>query len=113
MTDDPELERRFARLREEEAAGAPGFGALLRRPAPAVSRSRPGRGLVWLAVAALLVIIVGIATRRPGRVPERELLAMASPDWRGPTDFLLVLPDNQALRSVPRLGAVDFDWRIP
>ena len=64
-----------------------------------------------LAAAILAGIVIGVTrSRRPHLGYEIDL---ASTTWRGPTDFLLVTPDNETLRTVPRLGELDLNWRTP
>ncbi|MEO8138909.1 MAG: hypothetical protein ABI742_04630 [Gemmatimonadota bacterium] len=111
--NESELRERFGRLREEDVAAAPKFHSLLERPVVAAPRHRPTRwlGSVMLAAAVLAVIAIGI-TRSRGPHP-RYSIDLASTTWRGPTDFLLVTPDNETLRTVPRLGELDLNWRTP
>ena len=109
--NETELRERFARLRQEEGSAAPEFGALLRRPVPPRGRSPRLARLVFAAAAVVAVIVIGVSrSRRPA--PEYGV-DLSSTGWRGPTDFLLVLPEDETLRTVPRLGEMDLNWRTP
>ena len=113
MSEDVEreLRERFAKLRVEDAGATPEFGALLRSQR---RTAEPPNRRLWrllLAAAVLAVVAIGLSRiRRPGPPYGIDL---ASTSWRGPTDFLLVFPDDEALRTVPRLGEMDLNWRTP
>lgn len=104
--DENELRERFAALRREESAGAPEF-----RPMLAAARARPRSGrraIGAVAVAALVLIaLVAILTVRDGHRTPVDLGVRV----RMPTDFLLQVPGAELLRTVPRLGRVNLDWR--
>jgi hypothetical protein len=93
---------RFRALRQEDAGGAPPFGATLEaayaRPAPPPRRRRLALGGAALIAAAAVVLLV--QRTRPPR-PALDLAAVRLPT---PTDFLLRLPGADLLRSVPELG---------
>jgi hypothetical protein len=111
--DERELRERFGRLREEDGRAAPGFRNLLERRAEVADRRRPATWLrpLMLVAAILAVVVIGVTrTHRPHPGYEIDL---ASTTWHGPTDFLLATPDNEALRTVPRLGELDLNWRTP
>lgn len=105
MTEhDGELERRFHALRREDAAGAPPFGATLAAARARGARS-PHRRMLGLAAAAVIAgFAVAFLSTRPGRrgVPND----LATVRWETPTDFLLALPNEDLLRTVPELGRV-------
>ena len=115
MSDEVERELRehFQRLREEEARAAPDFRAILDRPVRVVPPRRPGARLLWvvLAAAVLAVVAIGLARLRHPRPAFEVDLSLTT--WRGPTDFLLVFPNSETLRTVPRLGELDLNWRTP
>ena len=101
--NDADLRDRFHVLRREDAATAPRFDATLaaaraRAAAPARRRAR------WLAVATALVAGVALVllVMRPDR--RGRTIGLASVRWNGPTDFLLVLPGDELLRTVPNVG---------
>lgn len=111
MTDsDEDLRGRFARLREEERALAPAFGAVRARARRVPSR--PTMLLSGLAAAASFALIAYGAVHVLGP-PEPTDAALApaqimltSTRWTGPTDFLLDVPGASLLRTVPTFGRV-------
>lgn len=111
--NDRELRQRFARLRDEEKQGAPDFSSLLRRPVGKRQHRTGGQRLVWLGLAAAAVLIVAIGLSRTRRSDPGYGVDLASTTWHGPTDFLLVFPDDPGLRTVPRLGELELNWRTP
>ena len=110
--DERELRERFARLRNEEGGAAPAFAALLRRPVRQ-SRRAPGPRMVRWALAAAAVAVVAVGLSRFRRPAPGYGVDLASTSWHGPTDFLLVFPEDASLRTVPRLGEMDLNWRTP
>ena len=109
--DDHDLEQRFHALRRAESAVAPSFRATLtaaraRRAAPPRRRLR---GLVAAAVVVASVAIAVLVIRR--RLPDD----LATVRLHTPTDFLLALPNEELLRTVPELGRVTIiiDRRTP
>jgi hypothetical protein len=111
--DDAELRRSFEALRRDVAAGAPAFA-----PTVAAARIRrppvPGRRILALAGAAAAVTVVVLAAllaRRSARDGSPARVDLASVRWRAPTDFLLTLPGDELLRTVPRLGYRTLDGR--
>lgn len=108
-----ELRERFARLRHEEGGAAPEFGALLRRPVNQPPRRATGPRLTRLLLAAAVLAIIAIGLSRIRRPDPAYAIDLSSTRWRGPTDFLLVFPDDESLRTVPRLGELDLNWRTP
>jgi hypothetical protein len=115
MNDDieRELRERLAKLRVEDAGATPEFGALLRRPVKEPPRRSAGPRLARLVLAALALAVVAIALSRIRRPGPGYAVDLSSTSWHGPTDFLLMLPDDETLRTVPRLGEMDLNWRTP
>ena len=123
MTEyDHDLREHFRALRREDGAGAPSFHTTLgaaRARAAAPSRRR----VLGLAAAAAVTagVIVAFLFTRHGRhgVP----IDLATVRWEAPTDFLLALPNEKLLRTVPQLGrmhlpgagltTIDSDRRTP
>jgi len=102
---DHDLEGRFHALRREEAAAAPPFRATL-AAARARGPSPPRRRMLGLAAAAAVIAGGAVAflfTRHGRRGVPGDL---ATVRWETPTDFLLALPNEQLLRTVPELGRV-------
>ena len=107
--DDRDLRERFHALRREDAAAAPKWRAMLTVALASPRRRRSGRAVVATALA--LVALVLILTLR-GR--HRAMVDLAAVRPHTPTDFLLVLPNEDLLRTVPRLGTtIDSNWRTP
>ena len=103
--DDRELRDRFAQLRREDRARIPSFQT-------PVARKRPG--WTWptrIAVAAAAVLIAFVLARpdRPARDVGLEIVDLGVAAWRSPTDFLLVTPGSEWLRTVPAVGSPN-DW---
>ena len=108
--DERELRERFAMMRSDETAGAPAFqGTLAAALTRSRSRPRPLRRSVTVAAALALVALVLLLTLRNR---QRSAVDFAGVRVHAPTDFLLQLPGAELLRSVPRLGRVNFDRRI-
>jgi hypothetical protein len=105
--EEASLRDAFASLREDDAASAPPFEAVVaaaqaHAKAPADRRrASPVPSLVWpLATAALVAAVITVVRR-----PERPLPSLASIErWTAPTDFLLETPGREFLGSVPRFG---------
>lgn len=106
MTDDDrELRELFSRLKQEDRARVPSYRAPVARVAP---RWRPVAQLAAAAAIVLIALVLG----RPDRTPPtmaRDLVDLGSATWEAPTDFLLITPGSELLRSVPVLGSPD-DW---
>jgi len=114
--NDSELSDRFRALRREDAAATPPFDATL-AAARARRAARPRHRTGWLAAAAVVVagVAVALLLTRPDR--QAGTIGLATVRWEGPTDFLLVLPGDDLLRTVPHLGRVNLsilsDRRTP
>ena len=109
--DDPQLKQAFEALRREAAAGTPPFRATV-----AAARTRrapaPGRRPLGLAAAVILVVVcVVVVSIRRDRDGVRLEIDLATVRWQAPTDFLLKLPGDDLLRSVPQLGPRSLDRR--
>lgn len=102
MTDDDrDLREGFARLRDEDRARVPAF-----RVPPAAPR------WTWSprVVIAAAIILVALMLARPDRTPtslSSRFVDLRTATWQSPTDFLLVTPGSELLRSVPAVGSPD------
>ena len=108
--DDHHLQKAFEALRREDAAGTPPFRATV-AAARARQTAPPGYralGLAAVVVAVVAVVVVSTWRHRDGVRLEIDL---ATVRWQAPTDFLLKLPGDELLRSVPQLGPGSLDWR--
>ena len=103
--DDRQLRELFSRLKGEDRARVPSY----RTPvATVVPRWRP---VARLAVATAIVLIA-LVLGRPDRTPPnmaRQLVDLGAATWESPTDFLLITPGSELLRSMPAVGSPD-DW---
>lgn len=108
-----DLRERFERLRGEEQRAAPAFQELLHRP----PRPRPASGRrltrLVLAAAAVAVVAIGLSRLVRPKLGAEYAIDLSSTSWHGPTDFLLVLPEDASLRTIPRLGETNLNWRTP
>ena len=99
--NDHDLEERFHALRRAEAAAAPPFHTTL-AAARVRGAGKPRRRTLGLAAAAAIVIAgVAVALLLTRRAAPTDL---ATVRLTAPTDFLLTLPNEQLLRTVPELG---------
>jgi hypothetical protein len=99
--DDRDLSNRFARLRAEDRSRVPPFRV------PVAGNASRSRWPIGIAVAAALALIALVLTQRdPGRLVPIDLSVAA---WRSPTDFLLITPGGEMLRTVPAVGSPN-DW---
>jgi hypothetical protein len=101
--DDRELRKVFAQLKREDRDRIPSFRTPTARGAP---RWRP---VARVAVAAAIVLIA-VVLARPDRTPPttaRQVVDLGASTWRSPTDFLLITPGSELLRSVPAVGSPD------
>lgn len=104
--DDQDLRRRFAESRDADAAGAPSFESVRRRPAP----SRPARSVRLVSVAAAIAIaglVAAVLMKSPRNHPPSadEAIAQATTlsSWTAPTDRWLALSGLEIPSSVPSL----------
>jgi len=101
--DDRHLKQAFEALRREAAAGTPPFQGTV-AAARARHTAAPRRALGLAAVVgAAIVAVVSVSTWR-ARQGGRLEIDLATVRWQAPTDFLLKLPGDELLRSVPQLG---------
>ncbi len=96
--NDHDLEERFHALRRADAAAAPPFHTTL--AAARVRGGKPRRRTLGLA-AAVVIASVAVALLLTRRGAPTDL---ATVRLKAPTDFLLTLPNEQLLRTVPELG---------
>src|SRR5688500_19165067 len=95
--DDRELRELFARLKQEDRARVPSFRTPVAKEAP-----RSGRA-ARVAIAAAIVLIAFVLAR-PDQTPRtmpRPVVDLGAAAWQSPTDFLLITPGNELLRSMP------------
>ena len=101
--DEIELRARFDELRREEQARIPAY-----RPPHHLPKRRPPVRMRFLAAAAMLLIVVAIASWRTSSQRDAQRPAaveVPSLQWTAPTDFLLQTPQSDLLRTTPRFGA--------
>ena len=109
--NDHDLGEQFRALRREDTTAAPAFRATL-AAARARRAATPRRRALGLAAAALVLASVAVALLLARRgVP----IDLATVRLKAPTDFLLALPNEELLRTVPELGRVTItlDRRTP
>jgi hypothetical protein len=110
--NDHHVKHAFEALRREATEVTPPFASTV-----AAARARQGvaprRGALGLA-AVLVLAIVAVVAVSTWRGPQggRLEIDLATVRWQAPTDFLLNLPGDELLRSVPQLGRRGVDWRI-
>ena len=115
MMDENEIRQRFARLREEDREGAPGFAQTYARARSLRSR-RVGqrvRPVVIAAAAGVVFAAVWIAKARSFSSHSATETIAAITAWRAPTDVLLRTPGSELLGTMPTLGASVLDKMIP
>ena len=108
--DEPHLRRGFEALRREDAAAMPSFQATV-AAARARQAAAPGRRALRLAAVVVAVVAVVVVWTWRGRHNVRLQIDLATVRWQAPTDFLLKLPGDELLRSVPQLGSRGLDRR--
>ncbi len=109
----PDLQDAFHALRREDAAAATPFHATL-AAARARAAARPRRRTLGLAAAGIVVTGVALAVVLTRAHRHGVTIDLATVRWATPTDFLLTLPGDSLLRSVPQLGfTIDRDRRTP
>ena len=107
--DDHHVKQVYEALRREDAAATPPFAATI-AAARARRMARPRRRALGLAAVIVVVAVVVVSLRRE-RDGVRLEIDLATVRWQAPTDFLLNLPGDELLRSVPQLGPRGLDRR--
>jgi hypothetical protein len=104
MTDnDHGVRELFARLKEEDRAHTPPF----RIPVRAERHTWWSPGLAAAAAIALIALVL----LRPDPPPSNasgQLVDLRASTWRSPTDYLLVTPGRELMRTVPAMGSPRF-----
>ena len=108
--EDHHLRKGFEALRREDAAGSPSFRATV-AAARAHRAGAPRRRVLGLAAVVAVVVAAVVLSIRHDRDGGRLEIDLAAVRWHAPTDFLLKLPGDELLRSVPHLGHRGVDWR--
>ena len=104
MTDDDrDLRDRFEQLRHEDRSHVPTFRVPV---APDASRSR---WPVRIAVAAAIALVALVLARPDHPSATSAQFDLGVTAWRSPTDFLLITPGREMLRTVPAVGSPN-DW---
>lgn len=99
--DDRDVRELFARLKAEDSARTPG----LRMP----TRTERQRG--WWSpriLAAAVIALIALVLARPDAPPHNvslQLVDLRRSTWQSPTDFLLVTPGSELMRTVPAVGS--------
>ncbi len=97
--NDHDLEERFHALRRADAAAAPPFHTTL-AAARVRGAGKPRRRTLGLAAAVVIAsVAVALLLTRRGAPSDLATIRLKTP-----TDFLLTLPNEQLLRTVPELG---------
>ncbi len=111
--DDTKIEHLFRRLREEDEPQAPSFHEVLN--APRASRWQYMLPVFrYSAAVALVLLLVASAPllldfARPPAAPTPEPTASLY-DWQSPTNFLLDVPDDQLVTTLPKLETGATIW---
>ena len=106
--EDRDLGERFHALRREDAAAAPSLRATL--TAARARAAAPRRRALGLVAAAIVIASVAVAVVVIRRGLPTDL---ATVRLRTPTDFLLALPNEELLRTVPHFITIDSHRRTP
>jgi len=107
--NDRDLGERFHALRREDAAAAPALHATF-AAARARAATTPRRRTLALGAAAIVLAGVALALLLARRAVPTGL---ATVRLRTPTDFLLALPNEDLLRTVPHFITIDSPRRTP
>jgi len=115
VTDnDRDLRERFAALRREEEAQAPGFMA---RPVPGPRQVWPWSpgaltaAATCLAAIAAVALWLGTASHRMRQEPGKPVASIT--EWKPQTDFLLETPGRELLGTVPAIGNLQVGGLAP
>ncbi len=99
--DDRELREMFARLRRQDHARVPPFRLPAARPV-----SPWAMPMKVAAAAAVILVAVVLAIPDSGeRQPPVQLVDLGDAAWHSPTDFLLITPGSELLRTMPPIGS--------
>jgi hypothetical protein len=103
--DDRDLRDRFEALRREDAERGTPFPTTL-GDARARRLHPPRRAILPVAAAVVAAAALIFLITRHHR--QAAAIDLASVRWHLPTDFLLQLPGDELLRTVPELGRVRY-----
>lgn len=107
---DTQVRQLFDRLREEESQGIPSVDSLLTRRSGPKSFFPVHRWVAGTAVAGLLVALVALPLLWDGNDAESAYTDAAEfYEWTAPTDFLLSMPGETVLHSVPSLELEEWE----
>ena len=107
--DDRDLRDWFAQLKSEDRAHTAPF----RTPTWRAKRQR-----LWVAritAAAAAIVLIALVLARPDHPPRNVAFdagILGATTWRSPTDFLLVTPGSELMRTVPAVGTPDESMSI-
>jgi hypothetical protein len=104
MRGDRDFREFYAQLRREDQAYAGDFHGYLVRARQSAHSRKPGWILLSAAVALMILVVALVVPRAPHRIAGAPEMLLT--EWKSPTDFLLQLPGQEVLRSVPRF----VDW---
>ncbi len=111
--DDTKIEHLFKQLREEDEPQAPSFHEVLN--APRASRWQSMLPVFrYSAAVALVLLLVASAPlllefARPPAAPTPQPTASLY-DWQSPTNFLLNVPEDQLVTTLPKLETGATIW---
>lgn len=108
---DAELREKFVSLRKDVAQQMPSYSATVAAARSSVSRHRPWAVSQIVALAASLVLVLGVSllVLRPDDDGSGFAVTLEITDsrWNQPTDFLLQLPGGELLGTVPKLTILE------
>jgi hypothetical protein len=104
--DEQELRERFLALRREDGVSTPAFAATI---GAARDRRKTHAGVGLLAFAVTVMAVVGLILVFRIRERQSAVIDLRAVGWHAPTDFLLEVPGDDVLRSVPTFT---IDWRL-
>jgi hypothetical protein len=97
MDNDHDVRELFARLKEEDRAHSPPF----RMPV----RTEPHRWWSPRVAVAAAIVLIALVLARPDTPRYGVLVDPRAATWRSPTDFLLITPGSELMRTVPAVGS--------
>ena len=104
--DDTKIEQLFKQLREEDEIQTPSFHEVLNVPRASRWQYMPPV-LRYSAAVALVLFLVASAplslgfARPPAALPLEPTASLYN--WQSPTNFLLDVPDDQLVTTLPKL----------